>query len=151
MEKSNYPNLDNPSEVAEKFANKLLGKGYNLDFSISSLEKEIDLILENELHKSSTNKEILEAELTAYFGETICRIFDAEWNGKYSGANGINFYLCKIKKGKFEFWPSHFFGYYLNNGKEDTGTFKDYLQFSYYFKGNKKFTEDGLLKKIEKA
>lgn len=137
----NFPNPDNPSEIAEKVSMKFLEKGYRLDFSILSLENEIDRILKNEPHENSEEKEILEAELTAYFGETICKIFNTEWTGQYFGAlrrSGINYYSCIIKKNEFVFGPSHFFGYYFSNGSEKTKPFKDYVG-------------DGLLKKIKNA
>lgn len=76
-------------------------KSYNLDFSINSLKIEIDLFLENEFPRNLDEREKLEAELTAYFGETLCRLFDAEWKGSYYGyknPNGVNFYTCRIKK-----------------------------------------------------
>ena len=144
--------LDNPIVIAELFIQKYSAKGYILDFSVISLETQIDLILENESPKNLAEREILEAELTAYFGETICRTFTAKWQGSFSGPlnpNGDNFYLCRIRKDEFEFNPSHFFAYYLSNGKDDTGTFKDYLHFSYYYRDHQKFIEDGLLKKLQ--
>ena len=152
----NHFKPDNPTEIAELFAQKYSAKGYVLDFSVNSLETNIDLILENEPPKNLTEREIMEAELTAYFGETICRIFKAEWQGYFTASiSGLsdpyidNYYTCRIKKDEFEFSPSHFFAYYLSNGKDDTGTFKNYLHFSYYYRGDQKFIEDGLLKKLQ--
>jgi hypothetical protein len=142
---------DDPKKIAEIFAEEYRIKGYNLDFSIDSLKFEIDLILENEFPKNLDEREKLETELTAYFGETICRLFSAVWEGSYYGyknPNGVNFYTCRIKKNEFEFGPSKFFEYYFSNGKEDTGSFNDYLNFSYYYKGTKKYIADGILKKI---
>jgi len=98
-----------------------------------------------------TKEKSLEAELTAYFGETLCRLFDAEWKGSYYGyknQNDVNFYTCRIKKNEFEFRPSKFFEYYFSNGKEDTGSFNDYLNFDYYYKGTEKYITDGILKNI---
>uniref|UniRef100_UPI0040496E05 hypothetical protein n=1 Tax=Flavobacterium sp. TaxID=239 RepID=UPI0040496E05 len=145
------PIPDNPKLVAEKFAKDYGEKGYKLDFSLESLKVEIDKILEMKASRNTDEIEKLESELTAYFGETLCRVFKAEWKGGYYGyknRTGINFYLCRIKKGEFEFGPSNFFEYYFSNGKENTGSFNDYLNFSYYYKGNKKYITDGLLKKI---
>lgn len=142
---------DNPKVVAEFFAKNYSEKGYNLDFSIESLKVEIDLILEKEFPKNLNEREKLEAELTAYFGETLCRVFHAEWKGWYYGyknPNGVNVYTCKIKKNEFEFGPSVFFEYYFSNGKDDMGSFNEYLNHSYYYKGEKKYIFDGILKKI---
>ena len=142
---------DDPKQIAEKVSEKYLRKGYKLDFRLESLEKEVDKILENEIPKDEVASGKLEAELTAYFGETICRIFGARWKGVYYVENsGMNFYCCKIKKNGFEFSPSHFFGYYLSNGKNSEGSFKDYL----YVRDNsegilKDFLGGGLITKIK--
>lgn len=49
---------------------------------------------------------------------------------------GDNYYFCKIEKGNFEFYPSHFFGYYFANESDKETPFKDYLN-------------NGLLKRLE--
>lgn len=127
----------NPKEVAEIVSEKYLDKGYKLDFSLRSLEVEIDKILENETSKDVVDSWELESELTAYFGESLCRIFKTVWKGRYYLDNsGMNFYTCKIAKNGFEFGPSHFISYYLSNGKKNEGTFKDFL-------------DSGLIKKIK--
>lgn len=119
---------NNPKEVAEIVSYKYNKKGYSLDFSMASLENDIDKILENETPSDSAESAKLEAELTAYIGETLCRNFDAKWTGAFSlDKSGMNFYTCKIHKNGFEFNPSHFVSYYLSNGKQSEGTFKDYL------------------------
>ncbi len=144
---------DNPKQIAKKVSEKYLRKGYNLDFSLKSLENEIDKILENEILKDALETRKLEAELTAYLGETICRIFSARWIGIYYAENsGMNFYSCKIEKNDFEFSPSHFFSYYLSNGKKSEGSFKDYL----YVRDNSEgvlrdFLGGGLIIKIKTA
>ena len=122
------PEGDNPKQVAEKMSQKFLKKGYILDFTLKSLENEIDRILKNETVKDTIESGKLESELTAYIGETLCRIFDANWKGEYYlENNGMNFYTSKIEKNGFEFGPSHFLSYYLVNGKESEGSFKDFL------------------------
>lgn len=78
MPKTNFPNAVNPSETAEKVAIKFIKKGYQLDFSLESLENEIDLLLREVKPNIFKRKEKLEAALTAYFGETICRVFNAK-------------------------------------------------------------------------
>lgn len=153
MEIFNFPNPDNPSEVAEKVTQKFHQKGYVLDFSIRSLKKEVDLILKNESYEELEERATLEAELTAYVGETMCRLFNTQWEGQYFGPlrrSGINYYSCKIVKGTFEFWPSHFFSYYFSNGSNIIYPYKDYLENSYSYIGGKECVSDGPLKKLEK-
>lgn len=151
--KSSDPNTpDDPSEIAEKVAAKFLKKGYCLDFSIASLENEIDNILKNESQWRYKQKLRLEIELTAYFGETICRIFNAKWTGEYFKTfprSGANYYLCKIRINKFEFAPSHFFEYYFANGSKRKNSFKNYLNHTYYSKEDDAYV--GLLTKIIEA
>ena len=141
---------DNPKKVAEIVSKKYNQKGYILDFSIESLESEIDKILEKEIPKDWVESAKLESELTAYIGEAICQLFDAKWKGEYYLENsGMNFYTCKIVKNGFEFGPSHFIGYYLSNGKESEGSFKEYLYSRDYSKGIfKDFLGGGLINKI---
>ena len=38
--------MDEPSEVAERFAAAMTGKGYQLDFSLESLQGEVDRIID---------------------------------------------------------------------------------------------------------
>lgn len=124
------PGKDKPQKIAGECAEKYSRKAYQFDFSLISLENGIDAVLENEVGNHGDERAIIEAELTAYFGETLCRIFNTEWAGSYYGPLnrvGANYYTCKITKGEFELYPSHFIGYYLSNGKESEGTFKDYL------------------------
>lgn len=121
---------DNPTLFATEFAKEYKELGYNLDFTIDSLETEIDKILERNY---KTNDEIrwkLESLLTAYIGECICKIFGGVWTGKFYGPknpNGVNYYLCEITINNQRFYPSRFVEYYFSNGKESEGTFKNYL------------------------
>lgn len=142
---------DNPKNIAEIVRRKYIEKGYDLDFSLKSLENEIDKILENEIPENWVESAKLESELTAYFGETLCRIFNTKWKGEYYSENsGMNYYSSKIEKNGFEFGPSHFIGYYLNNGKKSEGSFKNYLYSRDYSKGIfKDFLGGGLINKIK--
>lgn len=133
---------DDPVEVAKIVSEKYNKKGYNLDFSFQSLENEIDKILEKRALNFWISKSKLEAELTAYIGETLCRVFGAEWKGEYYyyKCRGFNFDTCKIEKNNFEFKPSQFIGYYIYNGKKSAGTFKKYLiavNFPWLYEGEK--------------
>ncbi len=124
---------EDPAQIANLFAAKYNNAGYQFDFSMKSLLVEMDKILEANSNHSLENREILVAELTAYFGETICQLHLGKWEGAFYGPlnpNGVNFYTCKIKVGDSEFGPSHFFEYYVSNGKKSEGTFKNYLQTS---------------------
>ena len=121
---------DNPTKIAQLFAKEYSEKGYKLDFSLESLTNEIDKILENYSDLEGNERYTIEAELTAYIGESICEIFNGKWKGLYYGPlnpNGVNFYTCKIKVEEFEFAPSHFVEYYFSNGKLEEGSFKNYL------------------------
>ncbi|WP_299673461.1 hypothetical protein [uncultured Tenacibaculum sp.] len=127
---------DNPKKVAKIVSEKYNQKGYVLDFSIESLENEIDNILEKEIPQNWIESAKLESELTAYIGETICQLLNANWKGEYYLKNSaMNFYTCKIEKNGFEFRPSHFISYYLSNGKQNEGSFKEYLYSRDYSKG----------------
>ncbi|QXP58674.1 hypothetical protein [Olleya sp. HaHaR_3_96] len=144
------PKGDNPKEAAEIVSKKYIEKGYTLDFSLKSLEYEMDKILENELPKDPIESSKFVSELTAYLGETLCRNFDTKWKGEYYLENsGLNYYTSKIEKNGFEFGPSHFLGYYLSNGKKSEGSFKDYLYSRDYSKGLfKDFLGGGLINHI---
>ena len=150
----NYPDADDPTEIAEQVARKFSAKGYKLDFSIASLKNEIDRILKKEPKEEKYDKTLLEAELTAYFGESICRIFKAKWHGQYFGPfkrSGINYYSCRVRKNEFEFSPNHFFGYYFTNGSKRQHPFKGYLEgYKSYFE-DQEYVVEGLLIKLKKA
>ena len=122
--------MDNPAETAQFFSQKMSKDGFKFDFSLTSLEVEIDRLLEKSLNIELKEREILEAELTAYIGETICKLFNGNWTGNYYGPlnpNGDNFYTCKITIEGTDIFPNHFIGYYLSNGKDNEGTFYEYL------------------------
>ncbi|MBL0740719.1 hypothetical protein [Chryseolinea lacunae] len=122
---------DNPIEAANHFAKTASAEGFSFDFSLQSLESEIDKFLDKHRFTNETSKSEIECKLTAYIGETIRRLYEGEWTGDYFGQSssyrGPNFYTCKVSIGKFEFFPNHFIAYYLENGKESEGTFYDYL------------------------
>lgn len=142
---------DNPKEFAKIVSKKYLDKGYNLNFTLKSLEDEIDKILETEIPIDWVASAKLASELTAYLGETLCQIFGTRWKGKFYIENiGMNFYFTKIQINEFEFGPSHFFGYYLKNGKGSEGSFKDYLYSRNKSHGIlKDFLGGGLINKIK--
>lgn len=143
----------NPTEIAEYFSSIQIRYGFKFDFSLESLEKEVDRFLEQNSNLSEYVQTIIESLLTAYVGETICRLYNGKWCGEFCdplNETGSNYYLSWIEIGEFKYKPSQFLGYYLKNGKKNEGSFYDYL----YNKDKSKgiFTDfhgGGLLKRIE--
>jgi hypothetical protein len=66
----------------------------------------------------------------------------------YKNQNDVNFYTCRIKKMSSSLSQVNFLNIIFSNGKEDTGSFNDYLNFGYYYKGTEKYITDGILKNI---
>lgn len=127
-----YPATEpaDPKSCAEHFADIMGKKGYTLDFSLKSLETEIDRILEKYSKIEYQELNILEEFLTAYVGESLLRIFGGSWAGNFYGPlnrSGVNFYTSYMVINDFRFNPNHFIGYYLSNGKKSEGTFYEYL------------------------
>lgn len=119
-----------PKICAEQFVEIMKKKGYDLNFSLESLEEEIDKILERYSKIEGHDLYILREFLTAYIGETLIRIFNGGWEGDFYGPlsrTGINFYTSYIIINDFRFNPNHFISYYLSNGKRAEGTFYNYL------------------------
>lgn len=145
---------DDPVRASESFVKTAAKEGFSFDFSLKSLEFEIDKYLEKYYPLEEESKLRTECDLTAYIGETIRRLYQGEWAGEYfssSSSHGQNFYTCKVKIGKFVFSPNHFIAYYLSNGKESEGTFYDYLYNRDYSEGlSHDFLGGGLLNVIEK-
>ncbi len=121
---------DDPKLTAYLFSKEMQPLGYTLDFSLQSLEIEIDRILETSPLNSQDAKYDLEAKLTAYIGETLYQNLNGFWSGAFYSHKsriGNNYYFCKITIDKHDFYPSHFIGYYLSNEKKDTGTFQNFF------------------------
>lgn len=144
---------DDPVKTAEAFSKRMKADGFLFDYSLKSLETEIDRFLEKLADTTDEIKEQTEIELTAYIGETIRRLYNGKWTGEFNAeAGGVNFYLCKVSIGKFEFFPSHFIGYYLTNGKKSEGSFYEYLYTRNQSKGiAHDFLGGGLIRLIEKG
>ena len=126
-----FRKTDNPTIVAKAFAEKQKVKDYNFDFSLRSLEIDLPHFLNDNHNRSLKEREILNGELTAYLGETICRVYNAKWSGHYYGpsnSNGINYYTCKISVFQSDFYVSHYFDrFFSDKGIGDNGTFIEYL------------------------
>ena len=122
-------NQNNPTELAEYFSEIQKRFGYDFDFSIESLKTELDKFLNENLNLNEFAQTVLEPMLTSYIGETLCRNYNAEWNGSFRGSlslNGANYYDSWIDINGNKFWPSHFVESYLNNGKEEK-SFSEYI------------------------
>lgn len=124
------PQQDDPTLTAHLFSKEMQAFGYLLDFSLQSLESEIDRILETFPINSQDEQFDLKPKLTAYIGETMCQKLNSVWSGPFYSHKkwiGNNYYFCKITIGEHDFYPDHFIGYYLANSKKDAGTFKDFF------------------------
>ena len=128
-----YSGEDNPSEFAEKFAEITQSEGYHFDFSLNSLTIEVDKYLEQLSILTEEEKDLTKPLLTAYIGETLCRLYNGKWTGQYFGTDRTerNYYTCEVTfrdYNKYHFYPNHFISYYLANGKVDTGPFGTYIE-----------------------
>lgn len=88
-------NPNNPAEIAEMFSTERSENSYILDFSLQSLEVEINRFLETEdIGKDNRSNA---CKLEAYIGESLCRIFNGNWTGYYFGhddpRNAVNFFI----------------------------------------------------------
>ncbi len=144
-----------PGICAKHFAEIMNRKGFNLDFSLKSLEIEIDKVLECYSEIKVRDMEILEAWLTAYIGESLLICFGGRWIGNFYGPlckTGVNFYTSYMIINDFRFNPNHFISYYQNNGKKSEGTFYDYLYTRNESIGIfRDFLGGGLIKKINNS
>ena len=141
---------EDPIEAADNFAEEASKERFLFDFSLESLESEVDRYLDKYATSDDGSRHRIESDLTAYIGETVRRLYGGEWAGEYRRQSS-DFYTCKVKIGKFDFYPSHFISYYLSNGKESEGTFYHYLHSRDCSKGIADVSVgDGLLDMIEK-
>ena len=123
-----------PVAAAESFAATCLAAGYSLDFSLASLEIEVDRLLELPIFRHGRKglptdaEERNEAALAAYIGETLRRLFGGEWIGSfYPRSLARNYYESFVMFGEFRFEPHLFVGYRFTNG-EGEGSFRAYLR-----------------------
>jgi hypothetical protein len=123
-----------PVAAAEGFAATHSAAGYPLDFSLASLEDQVDRLLGLPIFRHGREglptdaEERNEAALAAYIGETLRRLFDGEWIGSfYPRSQALNFYESFVMFGGFRFEPHLFVGYWLANG-EGEGSFRSYLR-----------------------
>lgn len=150
----NLSEESNPTDIAKEVAKKYTAKGYKLDFTLESLEVEIDKIINNPItYKEEKDIDLLIAELTVYVGETFCILFNADCPGQYFEGGirkGANFYTYFIEKNGERFHPSHFFEYKLPIKDFTKNQFKEYLHYSYATIGGKRKVLPGVLHKFLK-
>jgi hypothetical protein len=125
-----------PVTTAEAFAAERTAAGYPLDFSLASLETEVDRLIELPLFHHGREGSATEAEqrnesvLAAYIGEAQQRLFAGEWVGSFHrGSTALNFYRSIVMFGGYRFEPHLFVAYRLTNGGCE-GSFRAYLRAS---------------------
>ncbi len=126
--------VGDPVITAEDFAARHSALGFRLDFSLESLETEIDRLLAQPIfHRGregsrSTEEARNEAAISAYAGETIRRQFQGRWVGVFNPDQPeSNFYTSFVQFGGYRYWPAHYFAYRLTNWPQE-GTFSAYLE-----------------------
>lgn len=131
VEKSSEEKDISFKQDAEEFAEKMSAYGYKLDFSLKSLEEDIDNMIESEdvdLSDSSEVGSINQTGLEAYIGETLTMLFRGKPKGEFkSGKLNRNFYFSYIEFGKFRYYPSDFIRLRLSNGPGE-GSYKEHLE-----------------------
>ncbi len=126
--------VGDPAAVALDFATTHSASGFRLDFSLESLETEIDRLLAlpiffrggegSRADEESRNQ----AGISAYVGETLRRLFQGRWGGEfYPDRCEINFYTSFVDFAGYRYWPSHFISYRLTNWPGE-GTFAQHLE-----------------------
>jgi hypothetical protein len=123
-----------PIAIAVHFAAVHSTSGFRLDFSLGSLETEIDRVLELPIFfrgrngSPSDGEERAAAALGAYVGEALRRLLGGKWGGRFHpDSNARNFYESFVEFGGCRYWPSHFISYRLTNWPEE-GSFAEHLR-----------------------
>ena len=123
--------MSNANAIASEFAKRMTLKDFNLDFSLSSLETEIDKIiedLENSVDDQDKISVVDRVGIEAYVGETLLSLFKGTRQGKFNENNpGANFYMSSISFGDYAYYPSHFLNYRFSNGPVE-GEFREHLK-----------------------
>jgi len=165
---TNSNDFDDPTKIADIFAKQMFKEGYAFDYSLESLEIEIDKFLLKYSFRKGKNgiydkifktrywkRHQVETYLTAYIGVTLIKLYGGKWIGGFYGPEnpfGSNFHTSIILIKNYQFNPNHFISYYLSNGKKEEGTFYEYLYSrSQHYGILKDFLGGGLLNKIENS
>lgn len=126
--------VGDPAAIALEFATTHSASGFQLDFSLESLETEIDRLLALPIFfrgrdGSPTDQESRnQAGISAYVGETLRRLFHGRWGGEfYPDRTEVNFYTSFVAFAGYRYWPSHFISYGLTNWPGE-GTFAQHLE-----------------------
>ena len=115
----------NQRETAEKLVHWGKKSEHLLDYSLSSLQQDVDVLFESMIAGSMP---CWECALGAYVGETLVRLFDGVWRGAfYCDNSAANYYLSFIDFGEYRYYPFHFLSYRISNGVEE-GSFVHHLE-----------------------
>ena len=131
MAKSSEEKTINFKKDADEFVEKMSACGFKLDFSLKSLEEDIDSMIESEdvdLSDSPNVGSFNQTGMEAYIGETLTMLFNGKPKGEFkSGKSHRNFFFAYIEFGKFRYYPSDFIRLRLSNGPGE-GSFKEHLE-----------------------
>lgn len=131
LEKSSEEKDISFKQDAEEFAERMSAHGFKLDFSLKSLQEDIDNIIDFkdvDFSDSSEAGPINHTGLESYIGETLTMLFNGKPKGEFkSGKPNRNFYFSYIRFGKFQYYPSDFIRFRIANGPEE-GSFKEHLE-----------------------
>lgn len=119
---------EDPAKAAETFAAARSADGFALDFSLVSLETEVDRLLDSE-HLPQGREDAFDATrqrnaagLGAYVGETLRRAHQGVWCGDFFGDNNAaNFYCSYVDLRGHHYWPSRWLEYRITNGPVEGG------------------------------
>ena len=116
---------DDPVASAKALAKELTGKGYKLDFTMKSLEAEIDRLLEDRflpLGTENVEDHVKVARLGAYIGETLRREFKGKWEGRFEESSWKVFYNeSRVVFPNLKLNPYSYMWWRLSAGKERAG------------------------------
>ena len=123
--------MSNANAIASEFAKRMTLKGFNLDFTLSSLDTEIDKIIEDKENTVDDQDKISVVDrvgIEAYVGEALLLLFKGARQGKFNEKNpDANFYMSSISFGDYTYYPSHFLNYRFSNGPVE-GKFREHLK-----------------------
>ena len=123
--------MSNANAIASEFAKRMTLIGFNLDFTLNSLDTEIDKIIEDKENTVDDQDNISVVDrvgIEAYVGEALLLLFKGTRQGKFNENNpGANFYMSSISFGDYAYYPSHFLNYRFSNGPVE-GKFREHLK-----------------------
>ena len=135
MNDSLKSNPDIPPLVANALVGFLGNKNIEIDYSILSLTKTLDSLLNQPLmREESIVVKVEDAEtpfdmpsaFSAYFGQTLANLYDGQWTGYMDSNSSINFYSMNLTFGEFSLNPTCWISFRVANGPQE-GTVTDWL------------------------